>query len=270
MPSKLTQEEFLKRAKEVHGDTYSYDKAQYSKISEKVTIICKEHGEFLQSPVKHMLGRGCELCARKQRWETRGRMSFSIFYEKTKLIHGERYQYKPFEYTLSAQKISIFCREHGEFKQKVNNHLNGNGCPRCARKTSIFPGFGKAYLEKHKDSNNYDSYLYILKFDSLKESFLKVGITKNIKSRISRFAKAYDVTTINIIPCNLIESVSLEDELLDSFERYYPEVKFQGHTETIHLRHLEELKERAIDLFTKDKSPIVKQILKLEQEAYEK
>jgi len=42
----LTTEEFVKRAKEVHGDKYNYSKVNYINSKTNVCIICPEHGEF--------------------------------------------------------------------------------------------------------------------------------------------------------------------------------------------------------------------------------
>ena len=47
---KLTTEEFIKRAKEIHGDKYDYSLVEYKGIYEKVKIICPIHGLFEQSP----------------------------------------------------------------------------------------------------------------------------------------------------------------------------------------------------------------------------
>ena len=62
---KLTMEEILKRFRNVHGNRYIYDKVFYSSIHEYVTIICKFHNEFRQTPHKHMNGRGCPICGDK-------------------------------------------------------------------------------------------------------------------------------------------------------------------------------------------------------------
>lgn len=72
MPSvvKITTEDFIKRAINVHGDLYDYSKTIYVKGHTKSIIICKEHGEFLQSPAKHLLGRGCPVCAIEKRKKT--------------------------------------------------------------------------------------------------------------------------------------------------------------------------------------------------------
>lgn len=63
MPRKLTQEEFIHRAKEVHGDKYDYSKAEYINSTTKVCIICPVHGAFWQTPVAHVNAKqGCQKC----------------------------------------------------------------------------------------------------------------------------------------------------------------------------------------------------------------
>ena len=60
---KLTTEEFIKKAREVHGDKYDYSKVEYVDAQTDVCIICKQHGEFWQRPSHHTAGRGCKKCA---------------------------------------------------------------------------------------------------------------------------------------------------------------------------------------------------------------
>ena len=59
----LTTEEFIKKAKLVHGDKYDYSKVEYINNQTPVTIICKTHGEFKQAPHEHLDGCGCQKCA---------------------------------------------------------------------------------------------------------------------------------------------------------------------------------------------------------------
>lgn len=61
--AKLTTEEFIAKAKAVHGDRYDYSKVKYVNASTKVCIICKIHGEFWQTPSHHTCGHGCTKCA---------------------------------------------------------------------------------------------------------------------------------------------------------------------------------------------------------------
>ena len=59
---KLTTEKFIDRAKQVHGDRYDYSLVNYINYETPVKIICKKHGEFLQSPNKHLSGHNCPHC----------------------------------------------------------------------------------------------------------------------------------------------------------------------------------------------------------------
>ena len=54
MAQKLTTEEFIKRAKKVHGNKYDYSESIYTVNNEKIKIICPDHGVFLQDAKKHL------------------------------------------------------------------------------------------------------------------------------------------------------------------------------------------------------------------------
>lgn len=56
-------EEFIEKAKEVHGDRYDYSKVEYKGSFEKVCIICPKHGEFWQRPNNHLSNKtNCPSC----------------------------------------------------------------------------------------------------------------------------------------------------------------------------------------------------------------
>lgn len=57
-------EEFITKAKEVHGDRYIYDLVDYRTAVKNVTIICPTHGEFEQLPNNHLRGYNCPSCVR--------------------------------------------------------------------------------------------------------------------------------------------------------------------------------------------------------------
>ena len=56
----LTLEEFVKKAKKIHGDKYEY--ISYLGTKMPSPIVCKEHGIFYQCPNDHLSGKGCPLC----------------------------------------------------------------------------------------------------------------------------------------------------------------------------------------------------------------
>lgn len=57
-----TTDEFVLLAKRVHGETFSYDKTLHENNKKKVVITCITHGDFLQQPYNHLMGKGCKLC----------------------------------------------------------------------------------------------------------------------------------------------------------------------------------------------------------------
>lgn len=67
MDNKLTIEEFIKKAKSVHGDKYDYSKVVYKNHMTKVCIICPIHGEFWQTPNNHLSNHGCPYCWKERR-----------------------------------------------------------------------------------------------------------------------------------------------------------------------------------------------------------
>ncbi|MBQ5971356.1 MAG: hypothetical protein IJL45_02985 [Prevotella sp.] len=124
--AKLTTEEFIKRAREVHGDRYDYSKVEYVNSKEKVTIICPEHGEFPQTPQKHLYGQGCPKCGNKPKITT------EEFIKKAQAMHGNKYDYSKVEYVDAQTDVCIICKQHGEFWQRPSHHTAGRGCKKCA------------------------------------------------------------------------------------------------------------------------------------------
>ena len=128
---KLTTEEFIQKAKAIHGDKYDYSKVQYVDAFTKVCIICPVHGEFMQTAHNHLRGAGCSLCGRSQASYSR-RKSNADFIAEANKVHGNQYDYSKVSYVDAKSKVIIICPKHGEFQQSPSNHLNGTGCPKCS------------------------------------------------------------------------------------------------------------------------------------------
>ena len=127
---RATSEEFIDKAKKVHDDIYDHSKIDYKNNHTNVIIICKNHGEFIQSPANHLKGQHCPVCAHITRIESKTRTT-EEFIERAKKVHGDNYDYSKVEYTGNLDKIKIICSKHGEFLQSPDNHLQKRGCPRC-------------------------------------------------------------------------------------------------------------------------------------------
>ena len=135
MGKKLTQEEFIQKAKEIHRDKYDYSKVHYINNHTNVCIICPEHGEFWQTPKSHLKGCECPQCAKENR-ANKKTLSFDEFFKKANLIHCNKYNYDKAknEYVNTNTKIDILCPIHGYFSQNPSCHLKGQGCPKCGLK----------------------------------------------------------------------------------------------------------------------------------------
>ena len=57
-----TTDDFIKKVKKIHGDRYDYSKVSYINNKERVTLICKKHGEFSSMPYNLLAGKGCPKC----------------------------------------------------------------------------------------------------------------------------------------------------------------------------------------------------------------
>ncbi len=123
---KTPVEGFIKKANEVHNGKYGYSKVEYVNNRTKVCIVCPTHGEFWQTPDKHILrGQGCPHCSGNAKRTTES------FINDAKKVHGDRYDYSNVVYTGIHKPVCIVCPVHGEFYQAPNDHLRGQGCPHC-------------------------------------------------------------------------------------------------------------------------------------------
>jgi uncharacterized protein YlbG (UPF0298 family) len=125
--------EFFNKSLEKHGDKYDYSKVDYKKATEKVIIICKEHGEFEQTPSNHSKGHGCYYCGIETIRNNQFKNQDEII-DRFKKIHGNKYDYSKVIYKYSKNKVIIICKKHGEFEQSSHKHLFGRGCPKCMYK----------------------------------------------------------------------------------------------------------------------------------------
>jgi len=172
MPKKLTQKEFVEKAKSKHKDAYNYDNVIYQKSDIKVSIFCKKHLKFFpQRPADHLRGQGCPDC-RYIKSAEKNRISKDEFIKKAIEKHGDRYCYDLVDYKGTDEDVIIICSQHGEFLQKPHHHLGSkSGCQRCAGvNLSTTNEFIKKATEKHKGLYLYHSVIY-------KNSKTKVDIT---------------------------------------------------------------------------------------------
>lgn len=169
------KEDFIKDAIKTHGDKYNYSIIEYYGSQKKVEIICKEHGIFEQSPIKHLIGCGCPKCSGNVRFTK------EEFAEKSNIKHNNKYNYSLVEYKNAHVKVKIICKKHGIFEQSPMSHLKGNGCPNCSKNKKLTT---EQFIEKSngKHKNKYDYSLVEYKNNSTKIKIIckKHGIFEQI------------------------------------------------------------------------------------------
>ena len=222
--------ELIEDFKKVHNNRYDYSKVHYTTKANKVIIICKNHGEFLQVAQDHLKGHNCPKCSID---DSRERKSSEEYITQCSLKHNNKYDYSKVKYTHSKLKVVITCPIHGDFEQVAGIHLHGQGCPKCAKS-----GFNP----------NKPAYLYYLKIIIDEENVLyKIGITNRTVHK--RYSKS-DLKKIVVLNEQYYEygkdALNLESYIKQKFKEYaYKGVKVleSGNTEifTINLLDKEKL-----------------------------
>lgn len=134
--SKNAAIEFSTKAKLIHGERYDYSLVQYLDNTTKITIVCKTHGEFEQSPSDHLSGCGCQEC-KLDTLKSKFVKTKEEFTALAKEVHGEIYDYSESKYNGMQYPITISCTKHGKFEVLPTNLIhNASGCPKCTHRVS--------------------------------------------------------------------------------------------------------------------------------------
>jgi len=123
---------FISQAIAVHGGRYDYGKTVYKSAKEKVVITCVAHGDFLQSPSGHLSGKGCMDCAVDLRAKKKTAAASLVFEERSRAVHGDKYDYSRSLYVAAKKEIEVRCYDHGSFLITPDAHIrSGVGCQEC-------------------------------------------------------------------------------------------------------------------------------------------
>lgn len=212
---KHTNESFIEKAVEIHGHKYDYSLVEYSGTHSKVTIICKEHSVFEQSPASHLGGKGCPKCKGVAASKAK-RSTTEEFTEKARKLHGDRYDYSLVDYVNAATKVKIVCPEHWVFFQTPTSHLQGSGCPGCAEY-----GFDRTK----------SGILYVLRSDC--GQYMKIGITHKPDQRYRQLSRVtpFSFKRIELIEGSGEQIADLEKELLAEYQHAAFTETFEGYSE---------------------------------------
>ena len=124
---KLSQDEFIIRSTNMHGNLYDYTLSKYIGINEPISIICNKHGEFKQTPAKHFRGHGCPKCANSGASNKSVKWLESISAkEQIYIQHAENDG--EFRIPNTRFKVDGFCKETNTVYEFHGNCWHGNPC----------------------------------------------------------------------------------------------------------------------------------------------
>ena len=152
----LTTEEFIEKARKIHGNKYSYDKTVYTIAHNKVIIVCPEHGDFEQEASSHLCGKGCPLCA-----------------------HGGKV-YKPYGYWDNKE---LCIGEGNKYQSKREFSIRNSSAYRYALKNGWIDEIAKNYNNQIIYASYEDKIhlIYIYLFEDYDTVY--IGRTVNLKHR---------------------------------------------------------------------------------------
>lgn len=155
---RLTTEEFIRRAKEVHGDKYDYSLVDYNGEKVKVKIVCKIHGVFEITPYNHIHGYGCPFCSGCAELTTEN------FQKKVRFLYGEKFDVSDviIDKNSKKEKVSVICNTCGKTFE-VNPYVftstrQGGKCPHC-RNEQFRVEREETFLNNSKEKFG-DKYIY--------------------------------------------------------------------------------------------------------------
>lgn len=189
---RLTLYEFIKICLEKHGDRYDYSMVDYKNTRSKISIICKEHGIFLQNAKNHKEGQGCPRC------HSNRNLTKEEFINLCKNKHKYDYSLINTSFIKSDDYIKIIdINSNLVYSQLSDNHKNG------IRPTKID---SKSLIDKFNNIHN-NKFYYIIDKDNY-NSTDKIKIINKITNdtfeyRVDRHLQGMspNKVTLNLFLC---------------------------------------------------------------------
>lgn len=163
MPKKKTHEEFVNDIAQINPNIEILGK--YIKSSSKILCRCKICNHEWETQANNLRYQGCPACGILKR-SNKLRKSIENFIKQANEIYKNKYNYDKVDYVNDKTPIIITCPIHVDFKQIPSNHLQGKGCPECAKKQNgeLFRDTTESFIKKakkvHGDKYDYSKVNY--------------------------------------------------------------------------------------------------------------
>ncbi len=229
------------------GTKFDYSRVVFTGMKDNITIICKDHGEFIQTPQMHLSSKfGCPKCATSSKIIPNRRSQESFIKDIDRVQNGNydlsninfkgKFDYNLVDYTGNKNRVQIICPTHGVFDQNAQQHLQ-HGCDKCARDLSA--------IERYKDT---PTKFYSFKYNGL----YKIGVTtkETVKQRYEREQIVWDNVSelVEVQFDGFVDAYMLEQFLLNEYVKY----KYQGNTIFKYTKNTEVFTEDIYQIYLKE------------------
>ena len=201
------------------------------KKSDRIKYMCIKHIRISEASISFVLNHSKYACKDCQ-YENIGsktKMSLEDFINKSKNIHGDKYNYFKFKYVNNKTKGIVICNScNKEWLVRPDCHIYGkNGCPYC-KISSIYT----REFYKSRGLQNHICYIYLAMFSVNGINFCKIGLTKH-KNILYRFRGQAKPLALEFFKSDFLNCYDLEQKILKDFSEFKISLnfKFKGHTE---------------------------------------
>jgi hypothetical protein len=157
---KLSNQDFIERAKSIHGDNLSFESTFYSGSLHKVTVTCKIHGDFLITASNLINNKqGCRQCSIKKGCDKKKTTKESLL---NKISNRDGFRNFDFSKVKDSfhlrEELIISCSKHGEIKTNAANILRYKksfGCAKCRSNDSKYTTEEFVQLSHEAHNGNY-------------------------------------------------------------------------------------------------------------------
>lgn len=236
---------YLKKLIKVHGDKYDFSNSDIKTTRDYIYYNCNKHGEKRAKLNNLLNGMGCNKCADEVTSKIHT-IDPKDYLKRLKEIHGNTYEFDLESISYTTEKVIYFCKKHGKKESLLETLLKGSGCINCWHERSQGV-YNTTTIERNKtkfkkDNNN----LYLISIKNKEESFLKIGLGKDVKGRMQKIRKqsgVYEVKLLRKLKINTYDAFYTEQKLLDTYSdyKYKPKEFFNGWTECLKIECKSEL-----------------------------
>ncbi len=241
MSQKLTFENIYERLKKYNKYNHqilltkkNFNKMYKSRQSKTLEFICRDcKQKFYKSSdiIEITKNLDCPKCSR-QRNKDKQRLTYNEF---KKRIKNHKY-YNNYDYSMITKdwwqknykskrtKAPFICKKHGIFYQQIISHLNGTGCPKCARERQKRPiKWNKEKIIKEFNKIHKNQYEYFFSEYQNTSQIIKIKCKKCgkiFKQKIRQHLDKHGCLCNKSIGENIIEEI-LKENKIKYLKNYY-------------------------------------------------